>query len=114
MGSSRCLEVVGEQAAQGGGAAGGVALDRAAADAERVGDLGLGQVDVVAQREHLALAAGEGLPARRARRPAGRSRARPRPRRVRRPVRGWRSACARTTLRWRSADRERLTTAWRR
>ena len=53
--------------AQGGGAARRVALHRAAADAEGVGDLGLGQVEVVAQREHLALAARAARAARRAR-----------------------------------------------
>ena len=46
--------------AEGGRAARRVALHRAAADAEGVGDLGLGEVQVVAQRQHLALALGEG------------------------------------------------------
>ena len=44
---------------QRGGAAGRVALHGAGADAERLGDLDLGQVEVVAQREHLALPGGE-------------------------------------------------------
>ena len=44
-----CLQMVGEQVAQRGRAARGVALDRAPADAEGLGDLGLGEVDVVTQ-----------------------------------------------------------------
>ena len=91
-----------------------MALHRAAADAEGVGDLGLGEVEVVAQREHLALALGQrahrvehggaavvdqrglvgsGLDQRR--RTAGRR-------------------AGATTARCRSVDRDRLTTAWRR
>src|SRR5690349_19649211 len=42
----RCGQVVGEGVAQRGGAAGRVALHGAPADAERLGDLGLGEVHV--------------------------------------------------------------------
>ena len=37
----------------------GVGLDRAGRDAERVGDLGLRQVEVVPQGQHLALSSGQ-------------------------------------------------------
>ena len=85
-----------------------------AADAEGLGDLGLGEVEVVAQREHLALAVGQlahrveygaapvaverGLVGARSRGAAPASRA----------------ACRATTARCRSTERDRLTTAWRR
>jgi hypothetical protein len=45
--------------AQGGHAAGGVALDRAAADPHRGGDLCFGQVSVVPQHDRLALTVGQ-------------------------------------------------------
>ena len=45
--------------AKGGEAAVGVCLDGAGGDAEGIGDLGLAEVGVVAQREHLALAPGQ-------------------------------------------------------
>ena len=101
---SGCLQVVARAGlAQRGGPAGGVALDRTPADAERLGDLGLGQVDVVAQRRApraagaAARASASSTVSRRW--PPGR----PRRRRGRRTARGCRSAWARTTLRWRSA-----------
>ena len=92
----------------------GVALHRAAADAEGVGDLGLGEVEVVAQREHLALAVGQ-LPHRveYGVAPVGRERGL-----VGAGLRGAgtasRAACRATTPRCRSAERDRLTTVWRR
>ena len=100
-------------ASQRGGAARGVALHRALADPERLGDLPLREVEVVAQRQHLALPAGQ------------RARGRRPPRWRRTPVRTGRSApgsssgsydgaCRSTTRRWRMAERERLTTVCRR
>src|SRR6476619_7600219 len=53
------LPQVTQQVAQRGGAARGMALHRTATDPEGVGDLRLGQVEVVAQREDLALPAGQ-------------------------------------------------------
>ena len=50
--------------AKGGEAAVGVCLDGAGGDAEGIGDLGLAEVGVVAQREHLALAPGQRIPRR--------------------------------------------------
>ena len=90
----------------------GVGLDGPGGDAERGGDLGLGEVEVVAEGQHLALAVGE--------RPqrgqhalvvAGRGPVPPgRRRRVGAPPRRWR----RSTPRRRRCDRAPLSTALRR
>src|SRR5919107_5788044 len=50
-----------QKGAEGCGAAGGVALDGAPADAEGIGDAGLVEVEVVAEHEDLPLAGRESL-----------------------------------------------------
>ena len=64
--SSGLLECGAQDGAEGGGAAGGVALHGAAADPEASAISRLGEVEVVAQGEHLALAARAARAARRA------------------------------------------------
>ena len=50
---------VGQVSTQGGCPTRGMALDGSGADPQRLGDLPLGEVEVVTQHEHLALSAGE-------------------------------------------------------